>query len=888
MTLNNNIETLNVLHWNANGITTYSHTRQFENLLTTKNIHIAGLNETFLKEVHKPFFHNYSLYRNDRQGANGGGVAILIHKCVNHKLLPITKTRHIENLSVEIYINQRRVTVTTAYSPKFSQHFINDIKALTPINDDFILLGDLNAKHSAWNCEDNNPAGNALNDLQLLRNFFIYYPDNPTLYPHRRNSSPSTVDIVLSNLSLPMRVSVLDYEIPSDHRPIVCNISARFKHEDSRTFSYKHTNWSAFQGLIDHSISSLVDIYNSRLLIDKEIENFTQLILTARNVSTPSNIATKPNPISHDILKLIGQRKKFKRKQQRSSDNQQSCFYKQCAKFLSKFIDKKLNLDRNKKWSNLLEHMKPGDKRFWKISRSLRCKSKRRIPHLMDGSTKLIADVEKADLLANTFYKSHELTLNYSHSIDRKVNFTAANLKAEEPSISGAVFITIEEISLIVSRLKTSKAPGFDNVPNILLKKLPSKALQLLVLIFNSCIRLNYFPAAFKKAKVVAVAKPNKPANDPTSYRPISLLSNLGKLFEKLIHSRITDCTSESHIISENQFGFKKEHSTTHQIGRIKNKINLNKRLRKSTGLILLDIEKAFDTVWHNGLLYKMVAANMPKYICKIVSQFLEDREYAVSVNQSVSPFKSIPAGLPQGSILSPTLYSIYTSDFKPPKEVDTAYYADDTALITSSKLTSALLKKMELSLKACNKYFNKWKIKINNNKTHGIIFPFNKSPKRIPRRPLNFDGNIINIENEVIYLGVTLDKKLTFRKHIEYSCQKAIKAFRALWPFLNCRSTLSLKNKNLIYKCVIRPILSFASPIWYRAAKTHLKKLQVIQNKCLKMIHNKPWRFPTSLLHAETGYELFMDFVKKINVTHFQKILDSRYCKIRECREIY
>lgn len=242
---------------------------------------------------------------------------------------------------------------------------------------------------------------------------------------------------------------------------------------------------------------------------------------------------------------------------------------------------------------------------------------------------------------------------------------------------------------------------------------------------------------------------------------------------------------------------------------------------------------------------------------------------------------------MPQGSILSPILYSIYTSDFKPPKEIDIAYYADDTALISSSKLTSALLKKMERSLVACNEYFRKWKIKINRQKTQSIIFPWNKSPKRMPSRQVIFDNSSIHIQNEVKYLGVTLDKKLTFRKHTETSCEKAMNSFRALWPLLNRRSALSHKNKNLLYKCVIRPILSFASPIWYKAAESHLKRLQVVQNKCLKMIHCKNWRYSTAMLHEETRYELFKDFIKRINENYFNKIADTPYEILRECNEI-
>lgn len=235
-----------------------------------------------------------------------------------------------------------------------------------------------------------------------------------------------------------------------------------------------------------------------------------------------------------------------------------------------------------------------------------------------------------------------------------------------------------------------------------------------------------------------------------------------------------------------------------------------------------------------------------------------------VEINGEFSDSKQVVAGVPQGSVLSPMLYAIYIADFKCIKECQTAYYADDTALYSATKTTNKSIKNVQRALHSIDKYMTKWKIKINAAKTQFIIFPFNRSRRRIPSTVLRFQNNIIRAETAVKYLGVTLDKKLNFDLHIENTRNKATKAMRALYPMLAKSSKLNVKNKNVIYKTMIRPIITYASPIWCNATKTRLKKLQIIQNKCLKQINNLPWRFRTEELHTLTEYPKINELLEK------------------------
>lgn len=253
------------------------------------------------------------------------------------------------------------------------------------------------------------------------------------------------------------------------------------------------------------------------------------------------------------------------------------------------------------------------------------------------------------------------------------------------------------EVWSLIRKLKRRKAPGEDNIHNALIKNLPQKAVVYLTKIFNGCFRLNYFPNVWKSAKVIAIKKPNKDDKMPISYRPISLLPVLAKLFEAAIHTRLL--RSASHVIPDEQFGFRRAHSTSHQLVRVAEHISHNLNLRRSTGMVLLDIEKAFDTVWHEGLLHKLLTLSIPIELVKLVQSYLTNRTFKVFLGDSYSQPRNIPAGVPQGSILGPFLFTLYVHDIPKQPRTSLACFADDTASFTSSTDEDLIISRLQLSL---------------------------------------------------------------------------------------------------------------------------------------------------------------------------------------------
>ena len=190
----------------------------------------------------------------------------------------------------------------------------------------------------------------------------------------------------------------------------------------------------------------------------------------------------------------------------------------------------------------------------------------------------------------------------------------------------------------------------------------------------------------------------------------------------------------------------------------------------------------------------------------------------------------------------------------------------------------------MKKALIHAEKYYNKWKIKINHLKTQATIFPFNKSPKRIPQITLCMQGTEIPILDSVKYLGVVFDKKLTFKKHVIQAGDKALKCGRALFPLLNRKSKLNWKNKLLLYNMCIRPIMTYGCQVWStRCANTYLKKLQIIQNKNLKIIFNLPRRYSTALLHMNSKQDLFKTVISKITTRFEDRNRSSSFDLIRD-----
>lgn len=484
------------------------------------------------------------------------------------------------------------------------------------------------------------------------------------------------------------------------------------------------------------------------------------------------------------------------------------------------------------------------------------------------------SDTDKANLLASTFHKTHKMNTNLGDknlitNTDKIITaFNSINVPTPDYVIPNP-----SEINKIISKLKNSKTPGQDQISGQIIKNFPLNITKNLIIIIQNCIKLQHFPNSWKNALIIPIKKPDKDPSHPLNYRPISLLSILSKILETTILKRVNQHLTQNNIIIPEQFGFKPKHNTTLQLARVTDHILINRNNNKITSLLTLDIEKAFDTVWHNGLLLKLLKIKTPLYLIKLIKSFLENRTFQLSINQNLSKKLNIPAGVPQGAVLSPTLFNIYINDI--PKSLNTqlSLFADDTAIISSSWQAHTADKKTQSHLNQISQYFNKWQIKINETKT-SITYFTNK--KTINNNDITLNNTKITQSDSTKYLGLILDKNLNFTKHINTSLKKAQNAFRTLYPLLYFKSPINTEIKSYIYKTYILPIILYASPIWSLTPNYNLEKIQKFQNKVLRTITNSRKRTPNFTIHQLTQIQPIKTQIEIINKKFFTKQLRS------------
>lgn len=489
------------------------------------------------------------------------------------------------------------------------------------------------------------------------------------------------------------------------------------------------------------------------------------------------------------------------------------------------------------------------------------------MPALKVDNTRLVTDEEKANAFADHISNAQAkiASNNCNDKTSRIVRQSIQEIEQEQIPADSFQKVTLDEIKIEVRNLKNRKAPGPDNVSNEHIKRLPVEMLMLLMHIFNACLAIGYFPDHWKQAVVNCILKPGKPPSLVESWRLISLISCLGKLFERIVLNRMKITIEDNQIFIPEQYGFVAGKSCTHQLYRTTRFIKQHLNKKRSVGMLCLDLKSAFDVVWHDGIVHKMKTFGFPISMVKLIKSFLTNRQSVVRVGTAKSRSIKMRAGVPQGAVLSPTIFNIFTSDVPKLDGAHLAQFADDQSISVASHKTSAIRRKLQTLSNRLIRYFKRWRITVNGQKSELVLFTKKTAERHRPRRPLRIDGEEVAWKSSLKYLGVILDKRLTYKDHTTFVYQKLNKVIKSMYPLINKRSKLIIKHKLILFKSIYRPTCTYAAPVWLNCAKTHILSLQRMQNRFLKLILGLPTRTATLLVHDLAQVEPLHDYLKKL-----------------------
>ena len=331
------------------------------------------------------------------------------------------------------------------------------------------------------------------------------------------------------------------------------------------------------------------------------------------------------------------------------------------------------------------------------------------------------------------------------------------------------------EVAKIINSFSPNKAAGPDGISAKFLKLGAPALCHILSRLVNGCYEAGIFPDPLKLARVTPIFKDGSP-DDPSNYRPISIISVLSKLVEKLTYNRLYKFIESNSILCNNQFGFCSRHSTTHAITNIYERILENVDQDKHTATIYLDLSKAFDSVNHDILLNKLKYYGIRGVALDFFKSYLSNRKQYTIVNDELSHTLAILCGVPQGSTLGPLLFLLYINDLAKASNFAVSLFADDTCLIISHVNLRSLERICNNELIHIHNWFLANRLTANLTKASKYMLTFGKITTNHPTNfCLKMGNTTLEEVNQVKYLGVIFDNKFKWQSHISYVCSKLL-----------------------------------------------------------------------------------------------------------------
>ncbi len=885
---------VNIIHFNARSL--LSKMPELRLLVSSTKPHIIAVTETWLSSCVPNGairVHGYdTVYRYDRPDhRRGGGVLLLVRNNLSCTERPDLRVWP-ESVWAEIRLTCQTLIVGCLYRPPSSDSSIlSDDLELTFNKIDFrhkvVLVGDFNATSPSWCSSDKyNVAGRHLEPSFLALGLHQCLSSPTHLRPD--GSFGALLDLVLTNH--PSSVTAVTTHPPvgsSDHLVVQCSLSFKTSsiplsdRHPKLVWCYERADMRALNNaLMEADWPGVRDAEN----IDDAWECWQLTFMSTVNKFVPHKTIhkfAKKNPwVTPDVEKAIKEKRaafrRFK-KDPRQETRRNFTTLRNRVTYLIRKSERAHTATLHR--SVRLSTSPSSSQEFWRYVRNVTGKTRHTaIPDLVEPLSNRTVSLaqEKANLLNSFFVQQTMLDGSDDKRPDRESLAVNANTFSYLETNPAKVFE-------VLSSLKPNKAAGLDGIPPRLLKLCCRSIACSLTCLFNRSFELSQFPQAWRDALVVPIHKKGNSA-DPGNYRPIALLSTVSKVLERIVHDKLS--TFLRPWLSKQQSGFRKKDGTVPQLVRLTQQWSETIDKSAYVGVLFFDLKKAFDRVWHRGLLTKLQAAGIRGSALSWFTSFLAHRRQTTLVDCFMSPLAAVEAGVPQGAILSPLLFSVYINDLVSAASLsedskhgtsrcEINMFADDTLACVSSPREAGLNLQLQLAADTISKWFDLWRLSVNTSKTVCMVL----RSRRMPPCSLTIFIHSVavpQVQNHR-HLGITFTEYLSWSDHVTNIINRASSKI-GLLRRLRYRITPNVIRDLYIY--CIRPTLEYANIVWSGLSASDIARLERCNRRAARLISGIDRHaidIPHALILARAGIQLLSVRRKIAQAQFVRKMLMHR-----------
>lgn len=839
---------LKIMHWNAEGI--HRKKVHLTKRLHDEDIDIACLQETHLTDNLRFSIRGYQVFRHDRVERTKGGVMILVKNDFPTEVKILNTDNQSEIQEATVIVNDSALKIFNVYCPPEKDLSLDTI----PIPEErCIIVGDFNSHSEMWGYSTADKRGEEVEDWQIdAKVALLNDPDDQATFYSRRWCTTTTPDLAFATDDI-ARIALrkVDQQLStSDHRPVLISLDFDFKFENKKALSrwnYRKADWKNYSQSSDQYLDGIRDKTES---LASKVKKLNEGILKAAKESIPrgcrKNYRPYWTPELDEAEKAVEATRKISEEQPSTENNIR---FKAATAKLKRVTSTASKTSWHEK-TNGLNLDKSGHK-LWNLCKSLNNERNPQAPVILKKN----GDVYHGKEAARLFIEKYETISCIDVSKDEEAEMKAASKEAESGKYPQEMLLpfTILELEAALSSVKEKRAPGIDGITGELLKNLGHKGKKKLLQLFNESWKTGVVPQVWKDAEMIPIPKPDKDKTSTDGYRPISLTSCVGKLIERMINTRLVHFLEVNNLINNNQAAFRKHRSTEDQITYLSQMIEDGFQKKKSTLVVWVDLEKAFDQVWKTGLMYKLSKIGVGGKMLSWIEQFLQNRSARVRLGSHTSQKKVLRDGLPQGGVLSPTLFLIYINDLFDivPRHVNSAMYADDLAIFCSEERLATAGFRMQEALASLEAYAKKWHLSISQPKTKYTIFSLSTKLKA-PR--LTLSSHQLQEDPAPKYLGVIFDPRLTWKNNLAETERKGKSRLNIMKRLSGTTWGADLETQKKLYIGYVRPVLEYGAPATCTTAISNQKTIDRLQNQAMRIMTGSMKSTPITAMETTTG----------------------------------